>query len=52
MTGTVIWRTIPSEIVSYTFLPGIVRRERDESVLPLPLRLQEAGRFLQGKAFS
>lgn len=23
MTGTVIWRTIPSEIVSYTFLPGM-----------------------------
>lgn len=52
MTGTIIWRTIPSEIVSYTFLPGIVRRERDESVLPLPLCLQEAGQLLQGKAFS
>lgn len=52
MTGTAIWRTIPSEIVSYTSLPGIFHPERDEGTLPFSLCLWEAGRFLQGKAFS
>lgn len=52
MTGTAMWRTIPSKIVSYTFLPGIFHPERDEGTLPFSLCLREAGRFLQGKAFS